>query len=94
MKRMWKVNRKLTVEKKSITRELKKTANRDEIEILKKRREVIIGQIEEEEQKQEFNRINKVVEDVKKAGGVNSNTFWEVRKRICNKSEEPERSHK
>ena len=89
MKRMWKVNRKLTVKKKSITRELKKTANRDEIEILKKRREVIISQIEEEEQKQEFNRINKVVEDVKKAGGVNSNTFWEVRKRICNKSEEP-----
>ncbi len=90
MRRTWKVNRKLTTAKKAITKELKKAVDREQIILLKQRRKIIIQQIEEEEHKQEYNRINKVVEDIKRAGGVNSNTFWEVRDKICNKkSEEP-----
>ncbi len=91
LRRTWKVNRKLTAAKKSIARELKKAADKEQIVLLKQKRKIIIQQIEEEEHKQEYNRINKVVEDIKRAGGVNSNTFWEVRDKITNrKLEEPD----
>ncbi len=88
MRRPWKVNRKLTVEKKRITRELKKAAEKEQIVILKGERKIIIQQIEEEEHKQEYNRIRKIVDDIKRAGGINSNTFWKVREELCNTSEE------
>ncbi len=83
IRRTWKVNRKLTVEKKEITRELKKITNREQVLLLKRRRKIIIQQIEEEEHKQEYNRIRKIVDEIKQSGGVNSNAFWKARSEIC-----------
>ncbi len=84
-RRMWKVGRKLTVAKKNLTRELRKAVDKEQIVFLKAKRKIIIEQLEEEEHKQEYNRISNIVEEIKRAGGVNSNTFWEVRNKICNK---------
>ena len=96
LKRTWKVNRKLTTAKNNINRELKKKEmlNKEQIEVLKQRRNIILQQIEEEEQKQEHNRVIKIVDEVKRAGGINSSTFWDVRKKICNKTDEPAHSIK
>ena len=89
LRRKWKVNRKLTAAKKSITRELKQRTDKLTVEMLKVRRRIIIEQIEEEEKKHQYSRVNKVVDDVKRAGGINSSTFWEVRKKLCNIADEP-----
>ena len=83
IKKRWKVCRILTKAKKSITKELKTARDKERIKDLKERREILCKQIEQEEQKKENARLNKIVAEVKKAGGINSNTFWEVRKRLC-----------
>ena len=85
---MWKVCRKLTTAKNMINRELKKNKKAEVVLELKTQRDEILQQIEEEEKKQEHNRIEMIVADRKKAGGVNSNTFWDVRKKITNKGKE------
>ena len=82
IQKKWKVCRKLTAAKKRITRELKTTTDKKQIKELKDRKEIIKQQIEQEEHKKENTRINKIVADVKRAGGVNSNTFWNVRRRL------------
>ena len=38
--------------------------------------------------------INKIVEEIKKDGGVHSNTFWKVRRRINGKNDEKAHSMK
>ena len=88
IKKNWKVSRKLTKVKKSLTRELKKTRSKDEIRRLRMKKEVIKQQIEREEQIKEYTRINKIVQDIKKDGGVHSNTFWKVRRKLCGKVSE------
>ena len=88
IRRSWKVNRKLTTEKKRIARELRKNLDKTQIQILKSRKKMILEEIEEEEKKKEYARITKVVEDVQRAGGVNSTTFMDVRKKIKRKSDE------
>ena len=88
IKKRWKVCRKLTAAKKKITRQLKKTTDKDRIKKLRERKKIIKQQIEEEEQKKEKTRINKIVEEVKKGGGVNSNTFWEVRRKLGGRPDE------
>ena len=85
---MWKVCRKLTTAKNMINRELKKNKKAEVVLELKTQRDEILQQIEEEEKKQEHNRIEMIVADRKKAGGVNSNTFWDVRKKITNKAKD------
>ena len=52
---------------------------------------MIKEQIEEEEQIKEYTLINKIVEEIKKDGGVHSNTFWNVRRKISGR--EPEKAH-
>ena len=88
IKKKWKVCRKLTAAKKSITRQLKRTTDKTEIKKLRERKEAIKQRIEEEEQKKEMTRINRIVEEVKKGGGVNSNTFWDVRRKLCGRPDE------
>ena len=88
IRKNWKICRLLTKAKKRITRELKTTDDKEKIWELKKRRDLIKQQIEEEEQNKEYTRINKIVEEIKKDGGVNSNTFWKVRRRISGKEDE------
>ena len=88
IQKKWKVCRKLTAVKRRITRQLKKTNDKEEIRKLRERKNIIKQQIEEEEHKKENARINKIVEEIKKGGGVNSNTFWEVRRKLCGRPDE------
>ena len=88
IKKRWKVNRKLTAAKKRITRELKKKLSNKQVKELKERRNFLSKCIEEEEQIKERTRINKIVEEVKKGGGINSNVFWEVRRKLCGRTED------
>ena len=91
IRKNWKICRMLTKAKKRITREIKTTDKKQRIWELKKRRDLIKQQIEEEEHNKEYTRINKIVEDIKKDGGVHSNTFWKVRRRLIGR--EDERAH-
>ena len=49
---------------------------------------MIMKQIEEEESKKHAAYLSKVIEEVKKDGGVNGTTFWKVRNRLTKKSNE------
>ena len=89
IRKKWKVCRKLTVMKKEITKELKKKLSAKRVKELKDRRKLIQQQIDDEERLKEYTRINKIVDEVRKSGGVNSTMFWEVRKRIQGKREDP-----
>ncbi len=86
IRKQWKVNRKLTVVKKRITRELRYTTNKERIRTLKDMKNVVREQIEEEEHKKKFIRIERIVASIKKDGGVNSKTFWEVRSKLMGRS--------
>ena len=88
IRKSWKVCRMLTKIKKSITREMKNTDDKEKILELKRRRDMVKHQIEEEEEVKEYTRINKIVEEIKKDGGVHSNTFWKVRRKISGKEAE------
>ena len=88
IQKKWKVCRKLTTAKKRITRELKGVIDKEKVKELKERREVIKQQIEDEEHQKEYTRINKVVGEIKQAGGVNSNVFWKVRRKLCGSQQE------
>ncbi len=86
----WKICRELTTAKKAITRELKKkTLRKDEVVELKDRREFLNQQIDKEEQEKRYKRIIHVISELKKSGGVNGTTFWEVRRKLSNKAAEP-----
>ena len=88
IQKKWKVCRKLTTAKKRITRELKGVIDKEKVKELKERREVIKQQIDDEEHQKEYTRINKVVGEIKQAGGVNSNLFWKVRRKLCGSQQE------
>ena len=88
IRKRWKVSRKLTSVKKSITRKLKGELSEVQVKELKMKREIIKQQIEDEEHKKERTRIHKIVEMVKKGGGVKSNVFWEVMRKLKGKQEE------
>ena len=47
-----------------------------------------MDQIEKEEQMKEYKRITRIVDEIKKAGGVNSTTFYEVLRRISRRTSE------
>ena len=49
---------------------------------------MIKSQIEDEEHKKENARINKTVEEVRKGGGVNSNVFWDVMRKLKGREDE------
>ena len=44
--------------------------------------------IEEEEQNKEYIRITRIVDEIKKGGGINGTTFWEVRSKLLKKTKE------
>lgn len=83
------MSRKSTAAKKDITKDLKtKHLSAEQVKLLKERRRMLIELIEEEEQTKEYARITKIVDDIKKDGGVNGTTFWEVRKKLCKPKKE------
>ena len=88
IRKKWKVCRKLFTEKKKLKRLLKQTREKHLIKELKDRKENIQRMIDEQEQEKEYTRINKIVDEIKKSGGVNSNCFWETRRKLCGKGEE------
>ena len=88
IRKKWKVARKLCVARKKLSRELRITTNKERIKIIKIRRKVLKEQIDEEEHKKRFIRIERIVADIKKNGGVNSNTFWTVRAKLTGKKKE------
>ena len=88
IRKQWKVNRKLSVVKKRISRELRSAVDKNRIKTLKYMKKVISEQIDEEEHKKKFIRIERTVAEIKKSGGVNSNTFWDVRKKLTNRKKE------
>ena len=88
IRKQWKGSRKLSSQKKQITRELKNMTDKDKIKRLKEMKLHLSKEIEKEEQKKKFARIEKTVAEIKENGGINSNTFWEVRRKLTNKTKE------
>ena len=87
-KRKWKVDRILSKEESEIKKQLKKKNSKEEVKKLKLRKRVIQQLIDKEHIKKKWAHINGVVKKVKEAGGVNSTTFWEVRKELLGRKAE------
>ena len=88
---MWKASRKLNKAKKYVTKELKNRLAKDKIEKLKIRKRLIIEAMEKAKRNKMRSEVDEAVKRVKKSGGVDSNTFWEF-KRKCN-GEKNENTH-
>ena len=78
----------MTAMKKDISKRLKRTTDTYIIQNIKQRRKLIMQQIEDEEKKKHYTHLNKVIDEVKKAGGINSTTFWKVRKKLSARCDE------
>ena len=88
IQRKWKVHRILAKERRKIKKLLKTERNKDMIQELKRRRSIIMDLIDKEMIQKQCARTNKILSDVKKAGGVNSKTFWDVRNRFIGRCAE------
>ena len=77
-----KVNRKLTSVKKQIVKKIKNEENEKDKKLLKRRKSLIDEYIDNENKEKRRVKVNKIVEEIKKGGGVDSETFWKVRRRI------------
>ena len=64
------------------SRWVQKEKNKKDIAILKKRKQLIHGHLEEERKQENRRRVEKTVQEVKEAGGVDSTTFWDVKRRL------------
>ena len=85
----WKANRQLRKAKKLISRKImEKKTTKGEKTLLKMQKTLIDEHIWTEMMTRKKTLIDKTVESVKQDGGVDSNTFWEVRKRIMGKKSE------
>ena len=84
----WKEARLLRKADKSVKNQLKKTHNRKERKILKERRRLIEQHLNNMLRKKKTTKVNKIVEEMKKGGGVDSEVFWTVRNKILGRSKE------
>ena len=81
--------RKLHKIEKDIKRKIRKTrTTEEERKILRTRRDLIRQHMEQENQKQHARKINKIVEEIKKSGGIDSEVFWKVKRKLENKPNE------
>ena len=81
--RGWKVNRKLEIIKKRISKKLKrKELDKETIRLLKTEKNLINEYIEDERKKKHHQRVDLEVNNIKKEGGVNSTSFWELKRRL------------
>ena len=79
----WKVNRELLAAKKIVKTELKKTnQNGEMVRINKIRKDLINENIEKEHRRKQHQQVEKEIQRVKNEGGVNSTSFWELKRRI------------
>ena len=82
-----KCNRLLLKNKHCVTKELKKPGiNKERIRLLKMRKTLILEHLESERMAERKRKIEKTVQQVKEAGGVDSTTFWEVKKKLMGSS--------
>ena len=78
-----KCNRLLLKRKHEITKQLKKRdIGKEEIKILKKRRQLVLEHLEKERALENKRKVDRVIQDVKENGGVDSSTFWKVKNRL------------
>ena len=82
-RKCWKSNRLLKKAKQKVVKRLRQPRLRAEtIKILKFRKKLIMEYINEEYEKRNEQKVMNIVEDVKRAGGVDSKTFWDVKRRL------------
>ncbi len=85
----WKVDRKLQVAKKMIIKELKaQNLGKEEIRILKVRKNLINEHIEKEHWKKNHKHVCGEVDKIKSEGGIDSTAFWELKQRLEGRREE------
>ena len=85
-----KCNRLLVRSKSKIVKKLKESGlEKEEIKTLKKRKELIMEHIDRECKRENRRKVDATVKEVKEGGGVDSTTFWKVKKRLMgqNKNE-------
>ena len=68
--------------KRNIKIEQKQTRNKSKISSLITRRKLVNEYIYDEIEKNNKNKVNKVVTTLEKSGGINSNKFWDIRKKL------------
>ena len=77
------MNRELLAAKKIVKTELKKTnQNGEMVRINKIRKDLINENIEKEHRRKQHQQVEKEIQRVKNEGGVNSTSFWELKRRI------------
>ena len=80
---LWKSNRLLMKAKKMVQRKLRETSlGKEEINLLKRRKRLIIEHMNDEDKKRHYQKLSKIVDTVKKGGGVDSTSFWDLRRKL------------
>ena len=86
-RKIGKCNRILLKSRRNINRKLKGTnMNKKEVLLLKKRKQLILEHMENERTRERLNKVESTIKKVQEAGGVDSSTFWEVKKRLMGKT--------
>jgi exonuclease III len=87
-KKEWKAARLLRKARKNIKSQIRKEKNKKERRILLQRLKLIGEYIDNELKQKRTVKVNKIVEEIKKGGGVDSEVFWKVRNKIIGKKKE------
>ncbi len=85
----WKINRKLQAAKKLVVKALKgKNVDKEEVRILKIRKNLISEYMEKEHWKKNYQHVCGEVKKIKNEGGIDSTAFWELMGRLEGRSRE------
>ena len=84
----WKSCRLLQKAKKGVIGKLRKEKSMKRKKLLEQRKLLLDEYMLDEMKMKKKNSVDRIIEDIKKDGGVDSETFWKVRARILGKKEE------
>ena len=85
----WKINRRLQKAKKNVSKALKaQHLDKEEIRILKIRKNLINEYMEKEHWKKNHQHVCEEVNKIKSEGGIDSTAFWELKRRLEGRKEE------
>ena len=88
-KKTGKCERLLRKSKRGITKKLKTIGlDKDKIDMLKKRKELVMEYIDKEHMMENKRKIEATVQEVKEGGGVNSTTFWKVKDKLMRRTKQ------
>ena len=87
-KKQWKSNRLLTQARKCVQKELRGNLGTERRKLLITRKNLLTKHIHDEDNKRHFQYVNKVVDKIKSEGGVNSDAFWELMRRLQRRKQE------